>query len=71
MSADLGSDPADEVIDLRRQLAASEARFHGVVERSSDGVLVVDRRGVVRFANQAATELMRRPKGGWSATSWA
>lgn len=54
-------DLRDEVVDLRERLAAAEARFEGVVERSGDGVLVVDDAGVVRFANGAAAALLGRP----------
>jgi diguanylate cyclase (GGDEF)-like protein len=51
-----------EVIDLRNRLSATEARFHGIVERSSDGVLVVDLGGTVLFANSAAETMLRRPR---------
>jgi diguanylate cyclase (GGDEF)-like protein len=51
-----------EVIDLRDRLAATEARFHGIVERGSDGVLVVDAGGTVLFANSAAEAMLRRSR---------
>ncbi len=54
-------DLRDEVVDLERRLVASEARFESVVERSSDGVLVSDALGRIRFANAAAGTMLRRP----------
>lgn len=39
------------------ELARSEARFRDVIERNADAIVVVDRQGVVRFANTSATEL--------------
>ncbi len=53
-------DLRDEVLALRNRLAASEAAFVGIVQRSSDGVLVLDDQGVVRFANAAAAEMLAR-----------
>jgi PAS domain S-box-containing protein len=35
-------------------LRASRASFHNIVERSTDGIIVVDRKGVARFVNPAA-----------------
>jgi diguanylate cyclase (GGDEF)-like protein len=56
------SEPDDEVMDLRSRLAASEARFEAIVERSSDGVLVVDNEGAIRFANAAAAAMLARSR---------
>ena len=42
------------------QLAASEQHLRTVIERSADGVIVLDRAGVVRFANPAAESLFGR-----------
>ena len=39
---------------LRSELTASEARIRRIIEENADGVVVVDRRGIVRFANPAA-----------------
>lgn len=58
--ADDVTDLRDEVLALRDRLAASEAAFVGIVQRSSDGVLVLDDQGVVRFANTAAAEMLAR-----------
>ncbi|HLI75029.1 MAG TPA: GGDEF domain-containing protein [Acidimicrobiales bacterium] len=47
-----------EVSDLRARLAAAESHFHGVVEASTDGIVVVNREGVVVFANAAAAAML-------------
>ncbi len=38
-------------------LAISEARFRSMIEKDADGILIVDRKGVVRFVNPAAEVL--------------
>jgi signal transduction histidine kinase len=48
-----------ELIRRDEELAASEARFRDVIENNADAIVVVDRTGIVRFANRAATELFR------------
>jgi diguanylate cyclase (GGDEF)-like protein len=61
-------DLRDEIVDLQHRLAASEARFQSIVERSGDGVLVVDALGCIRFANAAAGTMLHRPPAdliGW------
>jgi PAS domain S-box-containing protein len=42
---------------IENELAASHAIFHSIVERSRDGVLVLDQQGIVQFYNSAAAEL--------------
>jgi signal transduction histidine kinase/ActR/RegA family two-component response regulator len=42
-------------------LEASEARFRNLIESNADGILVVQPDGMIRYANPAATELLRRP----------
>jgi signal transduction histidine kinase len=42
---------------LAEELERSEARFRDVIERNADAIVVVDREGVVRFANGMAAEL--------------
>jgi signal transduction histidine kinase len=42
---------------LTRELECSDRRFRDVIERTPDAILVVDREGVVRFANGAARAL--------------
>lgn len=49
-----------EIASLRAQLRARDARFQAVVERGPDGVLVVDRNGVIVFVNEAAARLLGR-----------
>jgi signal transduction histidine kinase len=44
--------------------ATREGSFHSVVDRSSDGVVVVDGEGIVRFANRAACALLGREQTG-------
>ena len=39
---------------LTRELEETEARFRDIIERNADAIIVVDREGRVRFANQAA-----------------
>jgi PAS domain S-box-containing protein len=39
-------------------LRASRASFHNIVERSTDGIIVIDRKGVARFVNPAAGSLL-------------
>jgi diguanylate cyclase (GGDEF)-like protein len=43
-------------------LAVTEARFDGIVGRSGDGALVLDRHGVIRFANPAAEAMVGRSR---------
>ena len=38
-----------------------DAAFRAVVEKAADGIVVVDRKGIVLFANPAAAELFGRP----------
>jgi len=51
-----------EIDALRARHAARDARFEAIVERGSDGVLVVDGAGVAVFANPAAAALLGRSK---------
>ncbi len=43
------------------QLRESESRLNTVISNTSDGILIVDRQGVIRFANPAAARLFDRP----------
>jgi signal transduction histidine kinase/CheY-like chemotaxis protein len=45
----------------KRALAASEARFRNLIEKSADGVIVVSGDGVIRYVNPAAEVLLGRP----------
>jgi PAS domain S-box-containing protein len=48
--------------DLQNRLAESESRFRGIIERNADGVIVLDREGIIRFVNPAAERLMGRDR---------
>ncbi len=52
---------AQELETTNCLLATSIASFHNIVERSVDGVLVMDQQGIVRFANYAAGSFFDRP----------
>lgn len=58
-----GDNPADLRLQIeitRKALAASEARFQGLVMSNADAILVSDRNGVLRFVNPAALRLFQR-----------
>lgn len=40
-----------------QQLQASEARFRNIISNSADGIFIVDRQGLVKYANPAAASL--------------
>jgi len=42
---------------LEEQLQINKASFYNIVEKSADGVVVVDKEGIVQFANHAAENL--------------
>jgi signal transduction histidine kinase len=46
--------------ELARELRASDARFRDVIERNADAIVVVDRNGIVSFANPMAERLFGR-----------
>ena len=45
-----------------RALRSSEANFRSVIDRNTDGIVIVDRLGVVRFLNPAAEIILDRRK---------
>lgn len=50
-----------ELMELRTlELRASEARFHNIVTISSDGIVIVDEVGLIRFVNPAAEAIFGR-----------
>jgi diguanylate cyclase (GGDEF)-like protein len=51
-----------EVSDLRERLASAESHFRGTVDASTDGVVVVNREGVVIYANAAAAAMLGDPR---------
>jgi signal transduction histidine kinase len=54
-----------EELDRRtRDLRASRAQVHSLIERNADAIVVVDRQGVVRFLNPAAEKLFGRSAAG-------
>lgn len=46
---------------IQIQLKESENRLNTIIKSISDGILIVDRKGIVRFANPAATRIFGRP----------
>ena len=46
---------------VEMQLLESQSRLRAIVNSTSDSILIVDRRGIVRFANPAAATLFRKP----------
>lgn len=52
-----------ELVALRRRAAASEDRFRLIVERSTDGVIVVTTSGEVLFSNRTAEKMLGSPGG--------
>ncbi len=46
---------------VEHELVASRANFRSIVEKNSEGMMVVDNGGLVRFANPAAEVLLDRP----------
>jgi len=45
---------------VENELKASKASFHNIVEKSADGIVVVDDDGIVQFVNHAAETLFGR-----------
>ena len=45
---------------VERELRSSEANFRSVIERNADGIVIVDRQGVVLFLNPAAENILDR-----------
>jgi signal transduction histidine kinase len=50
----------EKLTHYARMLEASEARFRGVIENSSDGIAIVDREGRLRFLNRSAEVMLGR-----------
>lgn len=42
---------------LKRDLQASESRFHNAIAKNADGIVIVNKQGIVCFANSAAESL--------------
>ncbi len=45
---------------MQASLRSSEARFRNMIEKNADGVLVIDRGGLIRYVNPAAEVLLCR-----------
>lgn len=50
----------EQLAQCCRQFEASEKRFRNIIEKNADGILIVDRQGMIRFANPAAEEILGR-----------
>ncbi|MGC9356599.1 MAG: PAS domain S-box protein [Anaerolineae bacterium] len=53
-------DAARKLERCEQELRASEARFQNIIGRNVDGILIVDREGIIRFANPVAGTLFGR-----------
>ncbi len=51
-----------ELVQHMNEVQFSEARLRHIIERNSDGVIIMDRNGIVRFVNPAAEALLSRSK---------
>ena len=54
------------LVDLRQksqELELSRKSFHSIVEKSADGILIVDHKGIVQFINPAALSQFRKRRG--------
>ena len=54
------TDPRGDLREARRELASLRARFRSIIQKTADGIVVVDGNGVIRFANAAAGTLFGR-----------
>jgi signal transduction histidine kinase len=52
-----------ELEETRGRLRAMEQRFRSIIQKTADGIVVVDGSGHIVFANRAAGELFGRPAG--------
>ena len=43
--------------EVERELRATRANFHSVINRSGDGIIIIDRKGIARFVNPVAESL--------------
>ncbi|MCJ7779038.1 MAG: MEDS domain-containing protein, partial [Sedimentisphaerales bacterium] len=51
-----------EVKEVKDAFELSSASFHAIVEKSPEGIIVVDHKGFVRYANTAAEVILERKK---------
>jgi PAS domain S-box-containing protein/putative nucleotidyltransferase with HDIG domain len=59
-----GQQDGDEFERISMELDISEARFRDMIEKNADAIVIVDGRGVIRYANAAAEELFGRDRAG-------
>jgi signal transduction histidine kinase/DNA-binding NarL/FixJ family response regulator len=45
-----------------KELAISEARRQAIIEQNADGIIIVNKKGIVRFVNPSAEKLLRSDK---------
>lgn len=57
-----GASDQQRIDSLVKQLAETEARFFSIIGQTADSILIVDKKGLVVFANPAAAWLFGRPK---------
>lgn len=50
-----------QLLEQGRRLKVSERNFQALLESDTDGIAVVDQKGLVRFVNPAAQSLLRKP----------
>jgi signal transduction histidine kinase/PAS domain-containing protein len=51
-----------------RELEESRSRFRDIIERNADAIVVVDRDGMIRYANPVATDLFGTPREDLTGT---
>ncbi|WP_166828753.1 hybrid sensor histidine kinase/response regulator [Thalassoroseus pseudoceratinae] len=57
-----GCDDAARIADLERALQTCNNAFHSIVDRSGDGVLVINLEGKICYSNPAARKLLATPR---------
>ncbi len=55
-----GGENSAHIAQLERALELCHAAFNGIVERSADGVVVINLEGIICFANAAAQQMLNR-----------
>jgi len=51
-----------ELKDANKTLQTADANLHMMIDQNADGILIIDNKGIIRFANNAAELLFGRPK---------
>ena len=59
----MGLNPSLKLLQMRKKKQLSEPTFRSIAPRTTDGIVIVDKDGNVRFANPAAEELFGRQAG--------